>query len=378
VYEFPVYSETFIAGLASSLLEANCDLEILALHGRGATAGVWPQLEDVTHRPMPLPPVPGTLGQIIETARQATMLRRRPKYEVAHCQFATLGLLALRHIRLGTLRTRALVVHIRGHDITAFTHKHGNYVYRDLFRRADLFIANSEYFKDRAVSLGCPTDKIVVIGSPIDTERFAPPAAREVPNGRQVRLVLVGRLVEKKGIADAIEAVALLAARGRDVRLDILGEGECRADLEARIARAGLGDRVTLQGQATQAQVIAALHGADIALAPSVTASTGDADAAVNTAKEAMATGLPVIATWHGGIPELVIPGENGDLVPERDPVALAASIARLMDDPSSCARFGRAGRARVVTEYERSRILEKTLEAYRMALARGGGGSHD
>ena len=85
-----------------------------------------------------------------------------------------------------------------------------------------------------------------------------------------------------------------------------------------------------------------------------------------------MATGLPVIATRHGGIPELVIPGENGDLVPERDPVALAASIARSMDDPSSWARLGRAGRAKVVTEYERGNILEKTLDAYRMALARG------
>lgn len=397
---FPVYSETFVTTLAAELLEAGQDLRILATDPSPPSD---PTMALAGHdRLAPLVARARSHGKL-QKARLAEFVRRVPRrapllaglaladrlaprrlavtrlfageapFDVVHAQFGFLGLTAMRHRHWGTLRTRALVVHLRGYDITHYVEKRGRHVYRRLFREADLFIANCAFFRDHAVQLGCPPEKIVVIGSPIDIGRFAPPPSRAPAGGRQVRLVAVGRLVEKKGFADAVEAVAQLVARGRDVRLEILGEGECRADLETRIARAGLGDRVTLHGVASQAQVIAALHAADIALAPSVTASTGDADAAVNTAKEAMATGLPVIATRHGGIPELVIPGENGDLVPERDPAALASSIAKMMDEPQSWEALGRAGRMKVVTEYDHRHILERTLDAYRLALTRAG-----
>lgn len=397
---FPVYSETFVTTLAAELLEAGLDLRILATDPSPpsdpamALAGhdiLVPLVARARHDGrLPFTRLAGFMGQ---APRRAPLLaglaladRLAPRwlgvtrlfaeeapFDIVHAQFGFLGLTAMRHRDWGTLRTRALVVHLRGYDITRYVEERGAGVYRRLFRKADLFIANCGFFRDHAVTLGCPPDKIVVVGSPIDTRRFVPPAARAPADGRQIRLIAVGRLVEKKGFADAVEAVALLAAQGRDLRLDILGEGECRADLEARIARAGLSDRVILHGRASQSQVIAALHAADIALAPSVTASTGDADAAVNTAKEAMAAGLPVIATRHGGIPELVIPGENGDLVPERDPTALAAAIATMIDNSQSWAALGRAGRAKVVTEYDHRSIVLNTLDAYRMALARAG-----
>lgn len=301
------------------------------------------------------------------------MMAAEPGFDVMHCQFATLGLTAMRHRRYGTLRTRALVVHLRGYDITSFVEERGARVYDRLFREADLFVANCGYFRDRAIALGCSPEKVVIVGSPIDTALFSPPARRPSPDGRAVRLAAVGRLVEKKGFVDAIDAVAILASRGYAVRLDILGEGECRAELEARIVRTGLEDRVTLHGAATPSQVMGALHQADLFLAPSVTAASGDADAAVNTAKEAMATGLPIVATHHGGIPELVVPGENGELVPERDPAALADAVGRLIDDPESWPRLGAAGRRKVVAEYDRHHILQRTLDVYRTALARAG-----
>jgi colanic acid/amylovoran biosynthesis glycosyltransferase len=301
------------------------------------------------------------------------MFLEQQPFDVFHAQFGTEGLSALRFRRLRALRTKALVVHLRGWDISSFVDKRSSDVYDRLFREADLMIANCAHFRHRAISLGCPPEKIVVIGSPIDTDRFAPPPSREPLDGRDARLVAVGRLVEKKGFADAIDAVAILIAEGRKVRLDVIGEGGTRADLETRIARHGLGDRVTLHGAATSAQVLAALHRADIALAPSVTASSGDSDGPVNTAKEAMATGLPIIATRHGGIPELVIPGENGDLVPERDPVALAAAIARMIDNWCSWEALGRAGRRKVVTDYGQDSIIAKTLSAYRTSLRNAG-----
>ena len=177
----------------------------------------------------------------------------------------------------------------------------------------------------------------------------------------------MGRLVEKKGFADAIDAVARLRGEGRDVRLDILGDGPLRADLERRA-----GEGVRLLGAASSDAVLAALHAADIALAPSVTAADGDQDGPVNTLKEAMATGLPVVATRHGGIPELVEDGVSGLLVPERDPEALARAIARLMDAPGDWPRLGAAGRRKVVALHDHRSILRATLSAYARALARG------
>ena len=391
--DFPLLSQSFVAILGADLLRAGIDLRVLALN-RDGTGPPEPQMHEEVARsgllertaragapPAPRPGSPLASGPLRPLARLPLPARARlalgePRFDVVHCQFATDGLAALRLLRLGALRTRALVVHLRGHDVTKFVAARGPEVYAGLFRRADLFIANSRFFAARAEALGCPAGKLAVIGSPVDTERFAPPPAREPFPGRPLRLVAVGRLVEKKGFADAIGALARLrgggGADGREVTLDILGDGPLRDGLAAQAAAAGVAEAVRFHGAATQGEVIAALHRADIALAPSVTAASGDADAPVNTLKEAMATGLPVVATHHGGIPELVIPGENGALVPERDPAALAAAIAALADAPESWAALGAAGRAKVRAEYDRSEILRLTLAAYRRALGNG------
>lgn len=397
---FPILSETFVTTLAAALVETGHELSIMcraaapaeeaerALVGRKELIPlVFRPREDgrfpsstpralAFRDPARSPLIGGlALAGLVRPRRFALyrLFFEQAPFDVFHAQFGTEGLWALRYRRMRALRTKALVVHFRGWDITTFVDAHSPRVYDRLFREADLFIANCAFFRERAISLGCPPEKIIVVGSPVDSDRFAPPGSRDPVEGRDVRLVAVGRLVEKKGFADAIEAVALLAARGRNVRLDIHGEGDARADLEARIARHGLGGRVTLHGSASPDQVLAALHRADIALAPSVTSASGNADGPVNTAKEAMVTGLPIVATRHGGIPELVSPGENGLLVAERDPVALAAAIARLLDDPSSWEALGRAGRRKVVTEYDRHSIVARTLSAYRIALRNAG-----
>lgn len=391
VHRFPVVSETFVIRLLADLVEAGHDARALATdpdpgppapaHPLVAEAG----LEARAHRAslagrLPLArglglarsarrPAPLLLAAADRLApRRALAVTRllaaQPPLDVAHAQFATLGLTALRHQGYGTLRARALVVHLRGHDVTGHVEAQGARIYDALWRGADLLVANSAHFRDRAIALGCPEGKAVVIGSPIDTDRFRPPAARAPFESRPLRLVAVGRLVAKKGFADAVEAVARLRAEGRDVRLDILGDGPLRADLEARA-----GEGVRLLGAASSEAVLRALHAADLALAPSVTAPDGDQDGPVNTLKEAMATGLPVVATRHGGIPELVEHGVSGLLVPERDPEALARAIAQLMDDPGGWPRLGAAGRRKVVALYDRRGILTQTLSAYHRAL---------
>ena len=390
VHRFPVVSETFVIRLAADLAGAGHDLRILAadpdarpdptVHDLVAAAG----LEARTHRawaggrvglrrlaaltaPRTAAILAAAQGVAPHRLAVTRMMAAQPPLDVVHAQFATLGPLALRHRRYGTLRTRALVVHMRGYDVTRHVRDHGAGVYASLFREADLFIANSGHFRRVAVGLGCPEEKVVVIGSPIDTGRFAPPPSREPFQGRALRLVAVGRLVEKKGFADAIEAVARLRAEGRDVTLEIVGDGPL-----ADALRRGAGPGIGFHGAADAGAVLAALHRADIAVAPSVTAADGDQDGPVNTLKEAMATGLPVIGTRHGGIPELVDDG-CGLLVPERDPEALARAVAQLMDAPGEWARLGAAGRRKVVALHDRTGILRATVRAYRRALSQPG-----
>ena len=391
-HRFPVVSETFVIRMAADLVEAGHDLRVLAADHRAEPSGKAHELvaraglEARTHRadergrigPRALfaraaPRAAATLAaaELLAPRRLALtrLMASQPPLDVVHAQFAPLGLLALRHRRYGTLRTRALVVHLRGYDITRFVRENGEGVYDDLFEGAELFIANSEHFRRTAIGLGCPQDKVVVMGSPIDTARFVPPERKEPYPGRPLRLVAVGRLVEKKGFADAIEAVARLRAEGRDVVLDVIGDGPLREDLTRRA-----GPGVRLIGAASSDEVMAALHRADIAVAPSVTASDGDQDGPVNTLKEAMATGLPVIGTRHGGIPELV--GEdNGILVPEGDTAALARAIVDLMGAPGVWSTLGAAGRRRVVASFDREHILRQTVGAYRRVLTRSGDG---
>lgn len=389
-WHFPVISEPFVSTLALDLVVAGQNVRVLtfdtadqdgpagAMHpeversdplARTGRAGARVPLRALLRGPAPMR---GLLAAALPFQRcgRARLVAREGPFDVVRCQFANLALAAqgLRRARL--LQTRALVVHVRGHDITTFVEEHGRDIYRPLFPQADLMVANSRYFRDKAISLGCPPEKIVVLGSPIDCARFAPPASRLAPAGRALRLVAVGRLAHKKGFADAITAVALLRRAGRDVGLDIFGEGPLRAALEQQIAQLGLGGVVTLHGDATQTQIVAGLHRADIALAPSVRAPSGNEDGPVNTLKEAMATGLPVVGTRHGGIPELVIPGENGALVAERAPGELAAAIADLADRPGDWPRLGAAGRALVIAQYERASVRDRTLAAYRACLA--------
>ena len=399
VHHFPLLSETFIATLAEAIIPDLGDFRILATSGQIAPppyhavidrAGLLDrthvanrhgqlELQRMGRLALAFPRKAFWLAgltvfdRIAPSGRTALtrLLSRQPDFDIVHCQFGYEGLAALRHRRFGTLRTRALICHLRGSDITRYVREAGEDVYDELFEDAELLIANCEFFRQTAIGLGADPDKVEVIGSPIDTERFTPPRnGRDTYDGtRALRLVAVGRLVAKKGFGDAIEALALLEEL--DVRLDVLGDGPLRAELESLVGKLGLTDKVRFHGAATAQEIIEALHRADMALAPSVRASDGDADAPVNTLKEAMATGLPVIATDHGGIPELVMHGENGFLVPERSPPKIAQRIRTLAAMPEQWADMGKNGRRKVIEDYGLAAVAEKTLAAYGLALER-------
>jgi glycosyltransferase involved in cell wall biosynthesis len=193
-----------------------------------------------------------------------------------------------------------------------------------------------------------------VIHCGIEPERYVHrPAAGRPVRERPARLLAIASFRPYKGLPFLIDALALLRDRGVDVVAEVIGEGEMRDELERRIGAAGLGERVSLVGTRTQAEVAEALAGADLFVLPSVVAGDGQMEGIPVCLMEALAAGLPTVATRISGIPELVRDGETGALVEPASARELAAAIERTLLDYDGALARARRGRELVRKEFE-------------------------
>ncbi len=288
-------------------------------------------------------------------------------YDITHCQLGMLGPKALLLKRMGAI-TGKFVTSFRGYDISRYLHNNSG-IYDELFREGDLFFPVCQYFKQRLIEEGCDEKKIMVHHSGIDCEKFKY-SNRRRPKGESTKLLTIARLVEKKGVAYAIEAVARLASSGRRIKYDVIGgDGGLRSDLEQLIEDLGVWAYVRLLGWENHDEVLRSLQNAHILVTPSVTATNGDQEGIPNVIKEAMALGLPVISTLHSGISELVEDGVSGFLVPERDVDSLADRLAYLIDHPERWPEMGRQGRNIVKKHYDINKLNDKLVEIYQRLL---------
>ncbi|MGK7928564.1 MAG: glycosyltransferase, partial [Spirulina sp.] len=168
-----------------------------------------------------------------------------------------------------------------------------------------------------------------------------------------------------------IRAIASLADTYPNIEYNIIGDGELREYFQQLIQELNVSHRVKLLGWKQQEELIEILDRSHILIAPSVTAADGNQDAPVNTLKEAMAMGLPVIGTHHGGIPELIEEGISGFLVPERDAREIAEKVRYLIDHPEIWPEMGKAGRKRVETQYNMEQLNDELVEIYQQVLDR-------
>ncbi|MHC4415215.1 MAG: glycosyltransferase [Planctomycetota bacterium] len=213
-------------------------------------------------------------------------------------------------------------------------------------------ITVSSYNKELMVNeCGPPVgDKIHVIYGGVDTDRLSPrPGAQ---SDEPFRIVCVARFEEVKGHAYLVEACRLLRDRGVGFECHLIGDGPLRQTVERQIAQAGLKDRVKLLGARPYADVIEQLSRASVVVLATVPAASGKREGIPNVLKEAMACGLPVVASSISGIPELVDHGGSGFLVPPRDTSALADVLQRLHGAPAVRRQMGRAGRERIVRAF--------------------------
>ncbi|MEJ2576519.1 MAG: glycosyltransferase [Gammaproteobacteria bacterium] len=252
-----------------------------------------------------------------------------------------------------------------GHDLRASLR-----LYR-LFRRLRPAIVHSRNLGWERV--GIPPARITRIYNGVDTERFAPGGGRPdvlPPGFAAPGDLVIGTVGRMHGVKDQLNLAQaftrLVGAVGRAadrLRLVMIGDGPLREACAAQLGAAGLADRCWLPGD--RGDVPALMRVMSVFVLPS------QAEGISNTVLEAMASGLPVVATAVGGNPELVIDGETGRLVPPGDPAALATALRGYLDDPNLGVRHGAAGRARARERFSLEGMLRRYGELYANALAR-------
>ncbi|WP_267371587.1 MULTISPECIES: glycosyltransferase [unclassified Pantoea] len=237
--------------------------------------------------------------------------------------------------------------------------------YVNLFRQSELMLPISHLWENKLIEMGCPPEKIHVTRMGIEPEKFnfQPRQAFHKP----LRIVSVARLTEKKGLDVAVKASAILKQRGGQFQYTIIGNGDQDEMMRDFIAREGMEDCVSMPGFKPQEEIRRALSEADIFLLPSKTAADGDMEGIPVALMEAMAVGLPVVSTFHSGIPELIENNVSGWLVEEDDPEALAETLLKLSEGEVDVAPVVAAARHKVETEFnqhiaygELAQILER------------------
>lgn len=232
------------------------------------------------------------------------------------------------------------------------------------------FVATCTSFNTKVLTPFCRTDwdrsKIVLNYHGLDLQRYVPAETRDGE-----RIVAGGSLVEQKGLPVLVDAAALLRDRGVGFRVEIVGDGPQRSLLERAIARHGLGDVVQLVGSMPHEQLVERMRTAAMVVLPCIETHDRFMDGIPNLLVEGSALEVPVVATRLSGIPELVVDGETGLLVPSRNAGALADAIEMLVHDPAKGREMGRRGRQRVQAMFDLERNARELVRRFREILDR-------
>jgi colanic acid/amylovoran biosynthesis glycosyltransferase len=274
------------------------------------------------------------------------------------CHYGTIGEQAVILKKLG-MKTKLLTV-FHGYDVSAHALLDDRHPYRELFSTGDAFLPISEYWKNKLISLGCPREKITVMHMGIDTSFFKRDAKKE--NADNIKILTVARLVEKKGHCYALEAIKEALVVTPNLEYHIVGDGPLFTSLKHLTNTLGIEKKVFFHGVMNRNELLDFYQDSDIFMLPSITASTGDMEGIPVSLMEAMSCELAVISSCHSGISELVLDGQTGYTVCEKDVKALTDRIVRLANDPELSKAIGKRARTYVVERFD-SRLLAKSMD---------------
>ena len=394
VKRYPRYSETFIVAEIAAHEAAGLEVEIFSLFppndphfqdaiarlrapvhylpppGKGAAERLWAALHDAAAV------LPGFWSELAAMrsedawlVHQAAVLANavhRAGIDHLHAHFAsataTVARLASRFANVPYTFT--------AHAKDIFHENVRSDALRQNLGEAAAIVTVSDYNRDYLMHVyGAAAARVQRVYNGVDLETFPFTS----PERRAPRIAAVGRLVEKKGFADLIEACGLLRDRGVSLECVIVGAGPSGPALREMIERGGLDDRVQLLGPRPRTDVVAQIRAAAALALPCVIGADGDRDGLPTVLVEAMALGTPCVSTDVTGIPELVEPGDSGLVVPQHDPPALAAALELLLTDPALRVRLARGARRRVETEFDIRRTAEQLRTIFREARSTAG-----
>ena len=381
---FSPLSQTFIYDYVMELEQQGVDNHVVTLTRQNEEQRPFPKVS--------LVPAPGRwnptrlwyrglatlgIGTPIESSwpllrPQLERVLRQIRPDVVHAHFGPAGVLIAPAVkRLGV----PLIVSFLGFDVSVMAR---GALWRRLYKR-DLIDSGatvtgvSNHICAKLGELGFPRDTVHLLHNGVRVDRFHYSNPAERWDGRTVKCLHVGRLVEKKNpvlLVQAFRHALDLARPDLDLRLDVIGEGPLEEALKSEISRLGLGDKVTLLGSLPHHLVAKAMQETHVYTQHSVTAPNGDQEGQPTSLIEASSCGLPVVTTRHNGIPDVVLDGETGYLVEERDVRGMGERIAWLAAHPERWKEMGARGRRHVETHMSLGLQVQKATALYRKLVS--------
>jgi glycosyltransferase involved in cell wall biosynthesis len=298
----------------------------------------------------------------------AAHVKKRFTPDVIHAHFGWSG---LRMLLLKQFLRIPMLVTFGGRDVGAQMRlPYFDRLYRVMLGATEQVVCVSSDLRSKLVDIGVPADRVQVIYRGTNVEQFSWVDRSKADPARPLRILMVGRLVEKKGHRYAFEALAELRRRGLAADLVVVGEGEDYPKIRGLRRRLGLQRSVDFAGSTNHAGVRRYMADADVLLHCSITPSSGDIEGIPNVVVEAQAMGLPVVATRHGGIVEAVLDGKTGFLVDEREVTGLVEALATLIRDRDRRLEMGRAAREFVEHDFNLSAQVAQHVAIYEQLAA--------
>lgn len=257
------------------------------------------------------------------------------------------------------------IVSFHGADVLVDMHKPGyRRATKEMLEAVQRVLVRSESLRRGIADLGCDENKIDIVRTGIPLEEFAF-RERRFPENGEWRFVQACRLIEKKGLPTALRAFAEFSVRYPRSTITIAGEGPLLEELEQLARELKIDNRTTFTGFVSQEKIRELFYASHIFLHPSETERDGNQEGVPNSMLEAMASGLPVFATHHGGIPEAIENGISGVLVAERDHEALARALIETVQDRHLLAQLGRIGSQTVAGKFDQRAQVRRLEDVY-------------
>lgn len=353
VGRFPAPSQIFILNIITGLIDRGHNVFIFSFH-KNSLASMHSNIEKYN-----------LLDRVIYEK-----FPKKLECDVVFCQFGYLGKKIFEMSELSeSLKNKKVVVCFRGSDTTSYLQKNAN-AYRKLFNKVAFCLPVCDYFRKKLIAAGCPAHKIAVHHSAIDCSQFFF-EVKEQPQQDVIHLVSTCRLVKKKGIEYAIQAIAEVVKKYPNIHYTIVGDGPEFKYLQSLVQRLNLHKKVTLCGWKNQNELVPILRRSHIFLLPSIKAPDGNEEGIPNAFKEAMAMGLISIGTWHAGTPELIEHGKSGFLVAEKNVSQLADAIKYVIEHPDIWESVGLAARKKIEDEFETKQSILQLEKLFYKLLGR-------